>query len=238
MNVARSVPGDCAAGGKEVGDWLVDGIVFDTRLRPMKQHALAPVVRWLSPVRPDLITAVGLAFGLAASIASAGQQWWLALALFAMNRVLDGLDGEIARAQSASTDHGGYADMVADTIVYAAVPLGASIGSDIEHIWPITALLIASFYVNALTWTYLSALLEKRRESNQGAVSTSVVMPGGLVEGTETAGFFVVMLAFPAILDWTIGVMAGAVFAGAGLRFTVGQRHLRAHAAQRSAVHT
>lgn len=175
------------------------------------------------------LTGAGLVLGVASALAAADSRWWLALVLFAANRLVDGLDGEVASARAEVSDHGGYADMVVDTVVYAVVPIGAAVGSDIDHIWPFAAVLLASFYVNTTTWAYLAALIEKRGRggSPNAPPTTSIVMPAGLVEGVETIGFFVFMLAFPAWLDWTMGVMAVAVSAGAALRFARGHRSLR-----------
>lgn len=208
--------------------------MFDARLRPLKQRMLAPLV-WRAVGSPPLaLTAAGLLLGLAAALAAANSRWLLALLLFVANRLVDGLDGDVARARSEASDHGGYADIVVDTIVYAAVPLGAAAGSDIDHIWPIAAALVASFYVNSTTWMYLAAVIEKRgRVADTGlvresATTTSVVMPAGLIEGAETIAFFVLMLAVPGWLDWTMGTMAVAVSAGAIARFVRGHQRLRA----------
>lgn len=174
---------------------------------------------------------MGLALGLGAALAAADSRWVLALVLFAANRLVDGLDGDVARARSEESDHGGYADIVADSIVYAAVPLGAAAGSDLDHIWPIAAVLLASFYLNTTTWMYLAAVIEKRGRASGAEIGagtvTSTVMPAGLIEGAETAAFFTVMLAVPMWLDWTMAVMAFAVLVGAGVRFVRGHRNLR-----------
>lgn len=201
-------------------------LVFDARLRETKQRFFAPVVDLVAVVPPLGLTFAGLFVGLAAAGAAADSRWFLALFLFVANRVIDGLDGEVARATSIDSDEGGYADMVADTIVYAAIPLGAATGSELDHIWPLAALLVASFYVNITTWTYLAALFEKRGRV-AGQAATSIVMPPGLIEGAETVAFFVFMLAFPTWIDWAMGVMAVAVFAGAAVRFVRGVRRLR-----------
>lgn len=226
---ARSVT--VSHSGKEVAPPPVDFLVLDARLRPTKQRVLSPIVDAVGSVPPGWLTAAGLALGLAAAGAAAQGQWSIALVLLLANRTVDGLDGEVARANNTASDQGGYADIVVDTVVYAAIPLGAAAGSDIEHIWPITGLLLASFYVNVTTWTYLSALIEKRGaavDSPAAGARTSVAMPAGLVEGLETAVLFALMLAFPAALDWIMGGMAVAVSVGAGWRFVSGQRRLSA----------
>lgn len=198
--------------------------VLDQRLRPVKQRLIGPMAASAIPLQPATVTVVALSVGIAAAVAAAAGWWWLAFVLFGANRVLDGLDGEIARARSSVSDAGGYADLMADSAVYAALPIGAAIGSDIPHIWPVVAALLASFYLNTVSWTYLSALIEKRGERSTDA--TSIEMPSGLVEGTETMLFYAVMLFVPVWLDWTMGVMAAAVTLGALLRFAQAQRRL------------
>lgn len=186
---------------------------------------LAPVADRLGRINPQAITVASVVFGLSAAVAAAGAMFWSAVALFLVGRLMDGLDGEVARGRGVASDAGGYADIVADTVVYAAVPIGAAIGSSIGHIWPVTAMLLASFYLNTITWSYLSALIEKRRPDGERG-PTSVAMPPGLVEGFETIIFFTVVLALPQWMDWTMGVMAVAVTVGAVLRFIGGRRQL------------
>ncbi len=188
----------------------------------MKATLLSPVVERMPAVDADRLTALGLVLGLGAGVAAARSWWWLALVLFLAGRLIDGLDGEVARRRRSASDAGGYTDIVADTIVYAAIPIGASIGSSIDHVWPITAALLASFYLNTITWAYLAAVFEKRATASER--TTSVVMPAGLVEGAETIAFFIVMLLVPARLDWTLAAMAVAVTAGACIRFVQGRR--------------
>jgi phosphatidylglycerophosphate synthase len=177
-------------------------------------------------------TIASVVLGLASAGAAATSIWWLAVVLFLAGRLMDGLDGELARANGSASDSGGYADIVADAVVYAAIPIGAAVGSSIDHIWPITAALLASFYLNTMTWTYLSAVIEKRRErarsipNDGGSSMTAVAMPAGLVEGFETMLFLVVMLSIPQSLDWTMAIMAIAVTAGAAIRFVQGRRWL------------
>jgi phosphatidylglycerophosphate synthase len=205
--------------------------VFDERLRPTKQRILGPLVGRLGAVEPSWMTALGLGLGLGSAVAAALGAWPAALVLFVVSRIADGIDGELARADASSTDAGGYADIVADTAVFAAIPLGAAIGSDLDHIWPITAALLGSFYLNTITWSYLAALYEKRSARTTGAgrsasAGTSVVMPPGLIEGSESIVFFAVMLALPRWLDWTMITMSSLVVVGALMRFGNGHRQL------------
>ncbi len=175
---------------------------------------------------PTAITLLAAASGIAAA-AALFLRWQLAaVLLFALNRVLDGLDGLVARETGQQSDAGGYLDIVLDFLVYVLIPLSLTANYGIgARSWFLLSLLFAAFYLNGVTWMYLSALLEKRQMA--GAAPTSLVMPRGLIEGTETILLFGLMLVFPRWLNTLLAAMAGLVLLGALIRFVVGFRVLR-----------
>ena len=183
--------------------------MLDGPLRPAKDRLLGPLIRGpLGAVPPMALSAVALFAALGAATAAWQQAPAPAVALWLISRVADGLDGAVARHQGVASDRGGLVDMVFDTIGYAVIPLGIAAGLDTQAAWITAAVLLATFYVNAMSWTYVAALLEKR--GSTGSV-TSITMPRGLVEGTETIVFFTLALAIPAAAVWVWGVMAAAV---------------------------
>ncbi len=184
--------------------------MFDLALRPVKDRALGPAADVLAPRLGALpITAVSLVSCVAAGLlAGVGASRW-AVVLWLFGRAADGLDGLVARRRGSASDLGGYLDMLADTVGYAAVPLGVAVGAGDEGVWTTCAVLLASFYVNALSWTYLSALLEKRGTGvATSGEATSIRMPVGLVEGAETIVLLTVVLAWPASAAWVFALMA------------------------------
>ncbi|MFT7600798.1 MAG: phosphatidylglycerophosphate synthase [Acidimicrobiales bacterium] len=204
--------------------------MLDGRARPLAARLLGPLGAGpLATVPPLLLTAVGLSIGLGASLAAANRWWSLALAGWLLNRFVDGLDGLVARRAGRTSDVGGYLDMCADVVVYAAVPLGVAWGIDRRSVWIAAAFLVASFYVNIVSWSYLAALLEKRAVGarSRGEV-TSIAMPRGLIEGTETIVWFSVILIIPGASPWTMGSMAGAVALSAVGHVIAGARLLGA----------
>lgn len=193
--------------------------MLDRSLRPLKTAALAPIATRLAPMPAGAVTGVGLGVGLgAAGLAAAG--WWVpALFAWLISRVLDGLDGELARAGGTASDRGGYIDLVADAVVYAAVPIGVAVGIGTDGAWIAAAVLLAACYVNIVTVTMLAAVLEKR---SAGAAArgetTTVTLPDGLIEGSETIFLLALVLAAPAVAVWTMAAMAAAVAATAVTR--------------------
>ncbi len=190
--------------------------MLDRSLRPHKTRLLAPLAAGLESVPPLAITAGGLAIGLTGAGLAAAGRWPLALAAWLLSRLADGLDGEVARRTGQGSDRGGYLDLLADTAVYAALPLGVAAGVGTEAAWVAAAALVASFYLNVVSLTLLAAVLEKR---SAGAAArgepTTTTLPPGLIEGTETVLFLSLLLLAPGWAVPLMGLMAVAVMATA-----------------------
>lgn len=203
--------------------------MLDASLRPLKDRLLSPVaVRLAAAVSPAMLTGTALTVGLAAAVAASAGWFWLALVLWLANRIADGLDGLVARQRGSASDLGGYLDMMGDTAVYLAIPLGVAAGAEQANLWPATAALLGSFYLNVVSWAYLAALLHKRSTGSETPSPTSIVMPAGLVEGTETVAIYAVFLAVPALARPLFWAMAGLVVFTALQRIVWARRHLPA----------
>jgi phosphatidylglycerophosphate synthase len=174
---------------------------------------LTPVTRTsVGRLHPVVISSVGLAASIAAAVAAWQSIPVLAVSLWLFGRVADGLDGAVARASGRSSDIGGLLDFVFDTIGYAVIPLGLAFGIDERGTWIATAVLLGTFYLNAVSLGYIAALLEKRAlGSTAQGQPTSAALPRGLVEGTETIVFFTLALAFTSATATIWWVMAAAV---------------------------
>lgn len=190
--------------------------MFDHFFRVLKDRWLDGLARALGTrVTPNTISVLACLVGLAAAWEAAHARRDVALLLWLLNRTLDGLDGTLARVTGQQSDFGGYLDIVLDFTVYTAIPIGAAYGvTDDGALAAREALvwLLGSFFINAASWMYLSALLEKRAA---GAAATgertSVTMPPGLVAGFETILFFSLFLALPGRLAPLMWAMAGLV---------------------------
>ncbi|MFK8023357.1 MAG: CDP-alcohol phosphatidyltransferase family protein [Ilumatobacter sp.] len=190
-----------------------DDLMLDSTMRPVKDRALAPLARTaIVRIHPTVVSAVGLGFSLGAALAASQQLAALAVVSWLLGRVADGVDGLIARASDRASDVGGLIDFVFDTIGYAVIPVGLAFGIDTRTGWMVTAVLLASFYLNAVSLGYVAALLEKRALGAEARGElTSATLPRGLVEGTETIAFFTIALAFPDVAVWTWSAMAALV---------------------------
>ncbi len=175
--------------------------MLDRTLRLPKEKLLLPAAKKLN-LSPSLITLVGLGFGLLAAFAAANAWYLGALCFWLTNRILDGLDGEIARIHHRQSDLGAYFDIMADLLIYALMPITLVLGRQESSLGLALAALLSSFYINAGSWMYLSSVLEKRgRGATFQAEKTGVTMPTGLIEGSETVIFYTLFLLLPQQLE-------------------------------------
>lgn len=193
---------------------------------------LGGAARRIAPIiGPGTITLLALAITIGAGWAAAVGLTALALFAWLLGRLLDGLDGPVARARGRASDLGGYHDILADTVGYVAIPLGVALRVDARSGWISLAVLLGAFWVNGISWAYLAAILEKR---GAGASSTgemtSVTMRPALIEGTETIVFFSAFILFPQVAPWLFGAMAALVAFNVLQRLRWAARHLPARA--------
>lgn len=187
--------------------------MFDHFLRVRKDRLLAPIARRVGRrVSPSAITVLALLVGLTAAYAASTRAYGLALGLWWGNRVLDGFDGTLARVAGTGNEFGAYLDIVADFVVYAAVPIGLVIASPDPRATLAAVLLLASFYVNAATWMALSATPDRS--------------PPGIIAGAETVVFYSLFLALPDHIILLFRVMAVLVALTALQRIVWAARHL------------
>ncbi|MHA6326394.1 CDP-alcohol phosphatidyltransferase family protein [Roseivivax sp. CAU 1753] len=184
--------------------------MFDARIRPLIDPPLDAAGRSLAGVgvTANAVTLAGLVLGLvAAAMIALGAVGWALLPLLA-SRLADGLDGAVARA-SHTTDFGGYLDIASDFLFYGAVPL-AFVALDPAANGLAGAFLLAAFYFNGTSFLGFAILAEKRAMATSAQGTKSLYFSNGLLEGTETIVFFVILCLFEthfAPLAWIFGTL-------------------------------
>ena len=188
--------------------------MMDALLRPVKERLLAPAARLLgSRVSPLALTLAGLGVGLASAVLVQRAAYMAGLVCWLANRLLDGLDGTLARTCDRQSDFGGYVDILADFIVYAALPIAFVIAEPAMSVALAALAMLASFYVNAASWMYLSSILERRGEGTRSRNElTTITMPEGLIGGSETVLIYVMFFLWPDKLVLLFGLTAILVF--------------------------
>lgn len=182
--------------------------MFDARIRPLIDPPLNALGRGLAGigVTANGVTLVGFAFGvLAAILILFGQPIW-ALVFIGLSRLADGLDGAVARAAGGS-DFGGFLDIVCDFAFYGLIPM-ACVFADPAVNGAAGAFLLCSFYVNGASFLAYAVLAEKHEMESKARGEKALYFTGGILEGAETIGFFVLLCLLPAWfapLSWVFG---------------------------------
>jgi phosphatidylglycerophosphate synthase len=150
-------------------------------------------------VGADALTLAGFALGMLAVAALAFDAYGAALALILANRLLDGLDGAVAR-HAGPSDLGGYLDVTCDFVFYSGVVFGFALG-DPGRALP-AAFLIFSFVGTGTSFLAFAAVAARRGLSTEARGRKSLYYLGGLTEGTETILLFVALCLFPGAFAW------------------------------------
>ena len=182
--------------------------MLDPLLRRWIDPPLNQAGAWLARrgMSANAFSIAGLAIGLTAIPLLAWGHYEMALLVILLNRLIDGLDGAIARSKG-TTAFGGYLDIMCDMGFYAAVPLGFALARPDNALW--AALLLASFVCTAASFLGRAVLAVQRGEPDDGARGRkSFFHAAGLVEGTETIVAFVLFCLFPGAFPWLAGFFA------------------------------
>lgn len=147
-------------------------------------------------VTANQVTVAGFVVGMLAVPLIIFDYTILALICIILNRLLDGLDGTLARL-STPTDRGGFLDIVLDFIFYSAIPLAFALANPDENALA-AAVLIYAFIGTGCSFLAFAAIAAKRELVSTEFPDKSFYYLGGLTEATETIVVFGVMCFFPA----------------------------------------
>ena len=192
---------------------------------------IRPAVTWLARrlaaagVGADALTFAGFGIGMGAALLVVGQWYAWAVPVLLLSRLLDALDGAVAR-QTVPTDRGGFLDITLDFLFYAAVPLAFAVADPARNALPAAALLSA-FMGTGASFLAFAVVAAQRGMASTAYPDKSFFFLGGLTEGGETLAFFVAMCLWPqhfALLAW---VFCAACVLTTGTRIYWGWRAFR-----------
>lgn len=196
--------------------------MIDAALLPHLRRLLLPVARRMSAlgIRADQVTLAGFGLGLLALPALWAGAYGLALAFILLNRLADGLDGELARLHGPS-DRGAFLDIALDFLFYALVPLGFVLADPAQNAVA-GAVLIASFIGTGSSFLAFAVIAERRGLTSAAFPKKGIFYLGGLTEGFETIAVFLLMCLFPAAFPVLALIFAAACFVTTALRWWQG----------------
>ncbi len=163
-------------------------------IQPVLQVAVGVLVR--QRVSADAITWAGFGLGLIAAGCIAWQQPLAGLALMALSRLADGLDGAVARL-TQPTDRGAFLDITLDFLFYASIPLAFALADPAANALA-AAVLLAAFVGTASSFLAFAVLAERRGLKSLAYPKKGLYYLGGLTEATETLLCFALMCLWPA----------------------------------------
>ncbi|MBU0463936.1 MAG: CDP-alcohol phosphatidyltransferase family protein [Proteobacteria bacterium] len=146
-------------------------------------------------VKPDQVTITGFGIGLLAFF-SLWMNWYImALFFIILNRIMDGLDGALARL-TEHTDAGGFLDICLDFIFYSAVVAGFALADQQNNALAAVVLLFC-FVGTGTSFLAFAVMAQKHDLKSMTYPHKTMYYIGGLTEGTETILFFVIICIFP-----------------------------------------
>ena len=174
--------------------------------------AARQLARW--GLSANSITLAGFALGVFAALLIANELYLTGAATLFGSRLLDALDGAVAR-QGQSTDAGGFLDITLDFLFYASIPLAFALADPTRNALA-AAVLLAAFMGTSTSFLAFAALAAKRGLNSTAYPNKSIYFLGGLTEATETLACFAAMCLWPqhfAVLAYSFASLCAITIA-------------------------
>ena len=193
--------------------------MLDKIIQPYTQPFLKIIGKFFVKfLTPNQVSFIGFSLGLIMCVFIFLDFYIYALLALLLNRLLDGLDGAMARL-TAPSHFGGYIDIVFDFIIYAAFILSFGL-KDSSNL--LTSCLLLFFYIGTgSTFLAYAAILKNYEPSlnleNNKSINKSIYYISGLVEGFETIIFMTLCLLIPEYYNFLailFSVLCGATVVG------------------------
>ena len=200
---------------------MLDTFFIKSLKQPLR---LTAVVIDKRGVKANWITLFGFAVGVMVLPALYFGNTTLALLCIIINRVMDGLDGAVARVQGP-TDLGGYLDITLDFIFYSTVIFGFALMNPAENALA-ASFLILSFMGTGSSFLAFAIMAEKRKIERLEYGRKSLYFLGGLTEGTETIMFLLIICLLPSYFSILAYIFGGLCWITTVTRIYAGYRTL------------
>jgi len=200
--------------------------MLDAPLRKLIDPVLARAAKPMAAagLGANMVTLAGAVAALVALASIMEEHYLLGLALIVLNRILDGLDGAVARLTKA-TDLGAYLDIALDFIFYGGVPFAFALADPGRAL--AASFLIFSFIATGSTFLAFAVFAARRGIETDARGRKSLYYQGGLTEGTETFIAFAVACIWPDWFGIVAYVFGTLCFVTAGMRVGEAVQSLR-----------
>lgn len=187
--------------------------MFDETARRVMPRLLTGPARALARagVSPDMLSIVGGAMGVASGVLVSRAYVFMGIAVWLVSRVLDGLDGVLARESGRGSAFGGFLDITLDMMAYSAMLIGfAVIHPEGGLVW---VLVLMGYLMVTTTTLALSSLLEKQNAQAVASNDRALQFTPGFAEAGETTMVYVLLAFMPAWATTVAWVWAALCFA-------------------------
>ncbi|TAL72255.1 MAG: CDP-alcohol phosphatidyltransferase family protein [Burkholderiaceae bacterium] len=164
--------------------------------------------------KADQVTWAGFGVGFIAFFLIANSLYWAGASAIILSRILDALDGAVAR-ESQPTDRGGFLDIALDFLFYASIPLAFALADPARNALA-AAVLLAAFMGTSTIFLAFAVLAAKRGLHSATYPDKAFYFLGGLTEATETLTCFIAMCLWPqhfAVLAYIFSALCAATIA-------------------------
>lgn len=182
--------------------------MLDVPLRRAADAPLNMVAAAIAPLIPaNMLTLLGFVIALFCFSALAAGAWLTALPLALLNRLIDALDGPVARHRSEGpTALGGYLDMLADLVFYGGFVFFFAVGFP-DHALA-AAFLIFCFLVCSASFIASTLIPAPLAENIPGSPARrNRIFNPQLIENSETTIFFILMCLIPSAFTLLAGFL-------------------------------
>lgn len=172
--------------------------MFDKNFIPLTEKLLLPFAKNLvsKGINANSITIIGFVFGLFAVLSISFDYFTIGFILILINRVLDGLDGIVAR-ETQTSDKGAFLDISLDFVFYAMIPMSFAI-NDPDNNSLAAIFLIVSFVGTGSSFLAFSLVAERQNLKSKVFPQKGIYYLESFMEGGETIFFFLLMCLIPS----------------------------------------
>lgn len=197
--------------------------MLDEELRKTAKPFYKPLAIPLAThMNGNAVSLLGLAVGVLCLVLAALGFNFLALVFWLANRLLDGLDGEVARIRGEASEFGAFLDIAADFFMYGGLVVALAIQHEDARL--ALAVLFLAYYLNGSLFLALSSVLERLKAERR--TERGLHFRRSLTEGFETIMFGALALALPAYISPIVWIFAAMVFVSAIQRLLDAKRML------------
>ena len=187
--------------------------MFDSKLLQFTKYPLTIIAKFCvkNNIRALHITLINIPLTIIIFLCILLQLYIAATILIVVNRVLDGLDGAVARHSSTSSSSGGFIDIMVDYLLYIAVPLAHGWVNPSDNMYA-TTFILSAYVLSGVCFMATSSTAQTLGIKSLSFPQKKLYYPINLIEGFETIIYFIIVTLFPKLFPILSYITGGLIF--------------------------